>query len=231
MRPDQRDIPEWLQTPQRYQPVADRDSFVSRNLLAVTSVLARFRLDDGHSGRLSPTAGTKVVLGLACILLTSLARNHLFVLLVLAGVLARAALLPPRALARVTAGSGAAALLTLVVMAPAALLGQPQSALALATKSLVCVAVTLVISVTTPPSDLTHLLRRVGVPGIAILTVDLALRSIVACAASDAIATSSPAWTAWAASCCSRPDAVPKTPMTPCAAAALTESIGWPGTT
>ncbi len=179
MRPDQRDIPEWLQTPQRYQPVADRDSFVSRNLLAVTSVLARFRLDDGHSGRLSPTAGSKVVLGLTCILLTSLARNHLFVLFVLAGVLARASLLPPRALARVAAGSGAAAGLTLLVMAPATLLGQPQSALSLATKSLVCVAITLIVSVTTAPSDLTHLLRRMGVPGIAILTVDLALRSIV----------------------------------------------------
>lgn len=173
------DIPEWLQTPESYQPAADHDGFVTRNLLAVASTLARFRLDDGHETRFSPTAGSKVVLGLTCILLTSLARNHLFVLFVLAGVLARASLLPPRALARVAAGSGAAAGLTLLVMAPAALLGQPQSALTLATKSLVCVAITLIVSVTTAPSDLTHLLRRVGIPSIAILTVDLALRSIV----------------------------------------------------
>ena len=100
-------------------------------------------------------------------------------LVVLALVLARACLLPHEALGRLVSASAAAAGLALLVMAPAALLGQPRSALTLALKALACTGATLTLALTTPAAELTGALRSCGVPSVAILTIDLALRSIV----------------------------------------------------
>ena len=179
MAASRNDIPPWLATPEQYRPGSDRDGFISRSLLSVSSMLAFFRLDDGRSSALSPSAPAKLVICLACVLLTSLARNYLFVLVLLAALLLRCALLPRRALVRVASGAVAAAGLCLVVMLPAALVGQPRSALTLSTKALVCTGITLTMAVTTPVAELTASLRHLGVPGIVILTIDLALRSIV----------------------------------------------------
>lgn len=179
MAPAPTDMPDWLASPKRYQPVSDRDGFISRSILSISSVLARFRLDDGQASPLSPSATVKVVLCLSCILLTSLSRNYLFVMIMLAGTLVRTCLLPRRALGRVVAGAGASAGLALVIMLPAVALGQAHSALLLTTKALVSTGVTLITTLTTPAADLTRALRVMGVPGVAILTMDLTLRSIV----------------------------------------------------
>ncbi len=173
------DLPDWLTSSQDYRPGPDRDGFIMRNLLSLASVLAQLRLDDGRDGPLSPSPPVKLLLALGAILLTSLSRNYLFVLAMLAVVLVRAAMLPRAALARVTGGSLAAAGLTLVLMLPAALIGQPRSALFLATKSLVTVGITLTVALTTPKAHLTSALRQLGMPAVVILTVDLALHGIV----------------------------------------------------
>ena len=169
------DIPDWLTTSEHYQPSSDRDGFIARSLLSMSSVLAFFRLDDGKSGTHSPSAPTKLIGALVSILLVSLSKNYLFVLIMLAAVLVRACLLPHAALQRLVGGAGAAAGLSLLLMLPAILIGQPHAALLMATRAFVCVGITLTVALTTP----THELRSFGMPAIAIMTIDLALRSIV----------------------------------------------------
>ena len=169
------DIPDWLTTSEHYQPSSDRDGFIARSLLSMSSVLAFFRLDDGKSGTHSPSAPTKLIGALVSILLVSLSKNYLFVLIMLAAVLVRACLLPHAALRRLVGGAGAAAGLSLLLMLPAILIGQPHAALLMATRAFVCVGITLTVALTTP----THELRSFGMPAIAIMTIDLALRSIV----------------------------------------------------
>jgi cobalt/nickel transport system permease protein len=159
--------------------VADRDAFLARNMLSLASVLSRLRLDDGREGRLSPTAPVKLLCALVCILLTSLARNHLFVLLVLAATLVRASLLPRTALVRVVGTTAAAAGLSLLLALPAILLGQPRSALSLAGKALACTGITMIVTATTRPAQLSGALRHARLPDFLIVTVDIALRSIV----------------------------------------------------
>lgn len=173
------DIPSWLKTPEHYRPGTDRDGFVSRSLLSLSAALAQFRLDGGRQSRCSPTAATKLLFAVGCVLLVSLSRNYLFVLIMLAGVLVRACLLPREALAHVMAGATTAAGFTLLVMLPAILLGQAQSPVTLATKAFVSTGLVLSVALTTPTHKLTRALRRFGMPGVAILTADLALRSIV----------------------------------------------------
>ena len=173
------DIPDWLASSEHYQPSSDRDGFIARSLLSMSSVLAFFRLDDGKSGTHSPSAPTKLIGALVSILLVSLSKNYLFVLIMLAAVLVRACLLPHAALRRLVGGAGAAAGLSLLLMLPAILIGQPHAALLMATRAFVCVGITLTVALTTPTHELTRALRSFGMPAIAIMTIDLALRSIV----------------------------------------------------
>ncbi len=177
--PGDRGLPEWLTRDEGYVPPRERGSFVAKSILSLTGVLARMRLDDGQAVPLSPSAPLKLVLGLVVILLTSLSRNYVFVLAALGLALVRAALLPARALRRTATVAGLAAALTFVVMLPATFLGQAHSAVLLGTKALVTTSVAMEVTLSTPAGRLTRALRELRVPAMAILTLDLALRSIV----------------------------------------------------
>lgn len=174
-----RDIPDWLKTSEHYRPGTDRDGFVMRSLLSLTSVLAQLRDVSAQRTRLSPTSAVRLLWCLACVLLVSLARNYLFVAVVLAGLLVRVCLLPHKALVRVATGALAAASLAFVVSLPAVLIGQPRSAVTLATKSLASVGLVLTVTSVTPANELMDALHSVGVPAQVILTFNLALSGIV----------------------------------------------------
>ena len=179
MPSDAQNIPSWLLESQDYEPQRDRDGFIGKSLLSITAVLAHFRLDDGVASRISPSAPAKLLFGLACILLTSLAQNYFFVLVTLALLLVRACALPSRALRRVAGVAAGAAALTFVIMLPAVLIGQSHSAVLIATKVLVSVGVAMTVALTTPFNQLTGALRAFHVPNLFIMTIDLALKNIV----------------------------------------------------
>lgn len=173
------DIPAWLLSAQDYTPQRDSDGFIRKSSLSITGVLARFRLDDGAESRFSSSAPVKLVIGLVVILLTSLSRNFFFVLIVLAGLLVRMCFLPAAALKRVVAVALTAAGLCALIMLPAIFIGQSQSAVLIATKVLVSAGTAMTVALSTPANQLTGALRTFHVPDIVIMTVDLALRSIV----------------------------------------------------
>lgn len=100
-------------------------------------------------------------------------------LVLFAFVLVRAALLPRAALARVVTVAGAAALLSFVLALPAALIGQPASAVRLGLKTLVSCGLAMEVALTTPAAELTGALRAFRIPNLVIMTLDLALRNIV----------------------------------------------------
>lgn len=173
------ELPPWLLEAERYDPPADRDGFIAQSARSIARVLARLRLDDGQATPLSPSAPTKLVVGLVLILLTSLSTNFAFVLAVLAGVLVRVALLPARALRRVAGVAAGAAAVTALVMLPSLLLGQPQSLAIVTTKVAVSTCCALTVALSCPVHELTGALRQLHVSNLAIMTVDLALRGIV----------------------------------------------------
>ena len=172
-------VPGWLLEQQDYEPLRDHDRFIARSMLSITGVLSHFRLDDGEPGRFSPSAPAKLLFGLGCILLTSLSTNYFFTLAILACVLVRLCLLPGRQLRRVAGVAFGAAAFTFLLMLPAALLGQQHSSLLIATKVLISVSVAMMVALTTPFNQLTAALRVFHVPNLVILTIDLALKSIV----------------------------------------------------
>lgn len=177
--PNTREIPDWLVDPQVYEPLHDRSTFAAKSMLSLAAVLRQMRLDDGRSSSLSPTAPVKLALALGAIILNSLAANLMVTLVLLAFVLVRAALLPRHALARAAAVAGAAATLAFLIALPAALLGQPASAVRLGLKALVSTGLAMEVALTTPAAELTGALRSFRVPNLVIMAIDLALRNIV----------------------------------------------------
>lgn len=171
--------PDWLLREESYDPPADNDRYLRRTMLSLAGVLSQLRLDDGRSSRISPSAHVKLVGALACILLVSLSRNYLFVIVMLALLLARVAVLPAAALKRVVSVAATAAAFSFVLMLPAAFIGQPQSALLVASKVLFSVGLVLTVALTTPHHELTGALRAFRVPATFVMTIDLALKSIV----------------------------------------------------
>ena len=176
---DRTTIPSWLVDHEAYEPLHDRSTFASKSMLSITAVLRQLRMDDGHSSPLSPSAPVKLVLALAAIILNSLAHNLMVTFVLLAFVLVRAALLPRTALARAVGIAGAAALLAFVLALPAALIGQPASAVRLGLKALASTGLAMEVALTTPAAELTGGLRAFHVPNLVIMTIDLTLRNIV----------------------------------------------------
>lgn len=179
MAAPERDIPAWMCRPEGYEPPRDRDGFITRSMLQLVSALRALRLDAGSPSRLSPSPSVRLVVTLLAVVLVSLASNLAFVAVMLALVLVRACVLPRKALRRVVTTSVAAASLALVVMLPATLLGQTRAAVSMALRTLVsCGLVTCMVQ-TMAPGGISSALRALRVPGVTILTLDLALRSIV----------------------------------------------------
>lgn len=172
-------VPEWLLKSEQYEPIGDNDRFIGKSMLSITGVLANFRLDDGRQSRVSPSAPVKLIFGLAVILLTSLSTNYFYVLVVLACLLVRQAFLPGEVLKRTIAVSLVAAGLTFLIMLPAIFIGQSHSAVLIATKVFVSVGTAMTVALTTPYNQMTAALRVFHVPNLFIMTIDLALKSIV----------------------------------------------------
>lgn len=172
-------LPSWLLLQEDYVPEADHDGFIRKSIASVAGVLSHMRLDGGVPSSWSPAAPVKMLIALLLIVLVSCAQNYLFVLVLLAAVLVRIAVLPAQAMGRAFHAAGGAALLTFLVMLPAMLLGQSHSALLIGTKVFVSVGIALVVALTTPAWQLTAALRAFHIPNIFILTVELTLKSIV----------------------------------------------------
>ena len=152
---------------------------MQKSLLSLTGVLLRLRIDDGQTTPFSPSAPVKLACGLALILMTSLSSNFAFTLVMAAAVLLRMAVLPSKALRRAVDVSFTTAGVSALVMLPALLVGQPQSALLVGTKVLVCVGVAMVVALSTPVHEVTGALRAFHVSNLVIMTLELALKSIV----------------------------------------------------
>lgn len=163
----------------------DRDGFLRRNLLRLTSLLAEVRAGGSPSSPLDralarvPAALRLVglVVAVGCV---SASTNMLLVWIVLAAVLAALALRPAEDIASVAGVSLAAALVALVVTLPAALLGMAPASSATRMAAKVFVTVSLVLGLTQNVAweRLTGALVEMRVPGTVAFVIDSAVRDI-----------------------------------------------------
>lgn len=171
-------IPDWLKEQEEYNAPQDRDGFLTRSILSLMSMLASFRAKTISYGSKYP-APLKLIVCLAMILTTSLARNMLIVYVILAILLAHICFLSGELLVRTIMTSLAAALLSAVILIPAVFLGSPQSMLTVSTKVFVSVGLIGLLASTTEWNKLTAGLAAFHIPDVFIFTLDITLKYIV----------------------------------------------------
>lgn len=171
-------IPDWLKEQEEYNAPQDRDGFLTRSILSLMSMLASFRAKTISYGSNYP-APLKLIVCLAMILITSLARNMLIVYTILAVLLAHICFLKEELLVRTISASLAAALLSAVILIPAIFLGSPQSMLTVSIKVFVSVGLIGILSSTTEWNKLTAGLAAFHIPDVFIFTLDITLKYIV----------------------------------------------------
>ena len=87
--------------------------------------------------------------------------------------------MPAKQLRKTVVAAVGSAALAGVIMVPAFLLGQYQSALLIASKTFVSVSAVFIVATTTPFNQLTAALRVFHVPNLFIMTLDMTLKNIV----------------------------------------------------
>ena len=178
-------LPAWLDPSAAagYVPPRDRDAFVRNNLLRIVSTLAAF---DARPHGACPmarayarvAAPTRLVGVVALVAMVAAARNMAFVWLVLAGLLACIAMRPAREIRALCGPALVLAVISALLMVPAALLGQPGAPVRMAVKSFVTCCLVLGLARSTGAHGLVAAARSLGLPATAALVCDLAIRDL-----------------------------------------------------
>jgi len=179
MEIQEREIPSWLLKEETYAPSAKRDGFLQKTTISVMSVLSRMKR--GGEREITAYAAPAVRTGSAVftVVLISLSHNIMYPVTVLVILLVRLAMMESRSVVRVFKGSVPAALFSLVILLPAALLGSPHTLTVITVKVFTCVTMLGIIAETTSWNEMTAGLRIFRVPDIMIFTLDTSLKYIM----------------------------------------------------
>lgn|GEM_PF-311998 len=180
-------LPTWLVASSCYVPPYDRDGFLRKNILSLTSVLLTLRTDpakksvatgfDKHVQRVRPSL--RLLGAFALVLCVALARNMAFVWLVLVGWLLLLALRPAHQIRACLLPALGVAVLTALVNVPALVLGQTAAPVRMASKSLVTAGVVVSLANSLGAEGVLAALRELHVPARVCMVLDLALRDVV----------------------------------------------------
>ena len=171
-------LPDWLSSNDEYNAPSDRDGFLTRSMLSLMSMLASFRAKTTSYGAKYP-APLKLVVCLAMILITSLARNMLIAYVILAILLAHICFLRSDLLVRTITTAFVAAGISMLILLPAVFLGSPQSMLTVSIKVFTSVGLIGLLASTTEWNKLTAGLAAFHIPDVFIFTLDITLKYIV----------------------------------------------------
>lgn len=181
----QRELPQWLTQSAPYDPPADRDGYLRRNVLRLAQTLEVFRAETPAASSAVDRLLARVpaplrLLGVVLLVaLVAAARNMALVWLVLAVALCLLALRPPQTIRAVLVPALAVALLSALVNLPAALfLGQTEAPLRVATKAFVTLLLVCGLSRSVAAEELLGGFAALGLPPTFTLTLDLAVRDL-----------------------------------------------------
>lgn len=178
----------WLLQGQDYAPRGDKERFLHRNTLKLTSLLSRMKLQRGgleDTGSPVDKALSKVdcslrLLGLmVTIVCISQATNMFFVYTMLALFLLAVALKPGDEILDLLKTPLAAMAFTMILMLPAVFMGQPGSLVRVSLKVFLSVGFVIDLSRAVAYNELIAGLRFYHVPGLVVFILDITLKYIV----------------------------------------------------
>lgn len=187
---DQKDVrcqvlPAWLTAPSCYEPAHDKDAFLRKNVLSLTSALVRLRVGsaapvsllDRQLANVRPSL--RLLATVLLVTLLSLSRNLAFAWVLLVGWLLVLASRPAELIRANLVPALALTAMAVLVNVPALLFGQPTAPLRMATKTLATVGLVMSLALSLGSDGLLAALRGLHVPASACMVVDLAVRDAI----------------------------------------------------
>ena len=179
-------LPAWLTESAAYEPQRDRDGFLRKNILRLSSTLVVFRAQSSVAAGpswservlLAVSAPARVLGVFALLVCMSLAKNMAFVWVMLTAELVLLASKPARRIRSVLVPALIATAASVVINAPALLMGQTSAPVRMGAKVLATVVLVLGMAQSLGPEGLVFALRSLGFPVHITMAIDLALRDI-----------------------------------------------------
>ena len=173
-------IPEWMQRSEGYLPPKSKDAFINKSILALFSLLAKFRSQDGgKQAGFGVNAFFKLLFTLMLVLLISLSGDFAFILVVATYLLLVLMLTPAKKLRNIIAVSVIAALVSFLVVLPSIFYGNHYSVIMLPVKVFLTVVAVNLLAHTSKWNELVSAIKWFHVPDIFILVFDITLKYIM----------------------------------------------------
>lgn len=180
LKPHQHDIPHWLSSEETITRQAEKDRFIDKTILSLSSLLAR-ALSSGavNRERWKILPELRIISLFMTIVMISLARNYVFLALMFAILLAILSALDAEDILHTLKVSCGAAVFSFAVLLPSVFFNGWNLCVFISVKVFMSVMSVKILSVTTRWDSITRALRIVPVPDIFILVLDISLRYIV----------------------------------------------------
>ncbi len=176
---DVNELPEWLKTDEKQVREMDRDTFISKSILSLFHILSSIkRQDRTYKQEMARNFNIQVLGTLLMILLVSLSRGMTFLWFLFVYLLIILASIDTEGLVRVVKSSFGVTLFTILVMLPALFMGHGYSFLLITFKVFINITMIGMVSQRMHWTDFTSALKKVHIPDLFILVLDITLKYI-----------------------------------------------------
>lgn len=173
-------MPEWLLKEENYIPLSDKDTFINKSILSLLDVISRIRAQSHYAaGKFDASAVLKVFFTFVLILLLSLSGSFTFIMVIITYLLLTLSFMPAKEIIKILKVSIVMTLFTVIIMLPAAFLGNTYSVVMIPTKVFATITAVNILSHSTQWNQITGALKRFFVPDLFIFVLDITIKYIV----------------------------------------------------
>ncbi len=174
-------VPDWMKHEDEYVPPRSGGTFIIKTLKAIGSMMRRLRVQRGHEKGLKVPVQLKILGLLGVIIFIAVTHSRMALAGTAAVLLIHLCTWPAADIWNVVKTSGGAGMIAVIIMLPAAVMNPAGigNNLILVAKVLKSAAFVALFNHTTRWNHITMGLRKLGIPGIFIFTLDITMRFIV----------------------------------------------------
>jgi len=173
-------IPLWLVQEEDYIPHTDKDTFLNKSIISILKILSRIKTQDQtNTGTHKINVTLKVGFTFLMLLLLSFSKSFVFLSIIAVVILLILSSMDGKTITSILKITLIMTGFTFLVLLPATVWGNSYSGIMLTTKVFITVTAVNIISHTTRWSQITGALKRLFIPDILILVLDITIKYIV----------------------------------------------------
>lgn len=173
------EIPSWLQNSESYNPPKGKLGFADSTKKSILGLISHFKNNSDTYEAKEANTSLRLFVLLVLVVLTAICKNFSFVIFMLAIVTVRIALLKPAKIKELIKSILPAIVISLIILIPSIFFGNPKTPATVLGKILVCTSLVLIVSLTSPMSDIARSLKIFHIPDIIIFTIQITIKYIM----------------------------------------------------